>query len=204
MISLLGASRDVKLSACLSLTSRTDNDMNIRKILIAHDGSTQAGNALDLAMDMAKAFDAELLVLHVKSSQPLTEGERRLAQTEYQNDLQQAVAGSAFLSELGGIPATVEDLISTSYEVGLQIRTAIGRGIIGNAEQAARSKQVKSVRTMLADGDPASMILKIAAQEKPDLLVMGSRGLGGIQRLLTGSVSQKVCNSAECTVVVVR
>jgi nucleotide-binding universal stress UspA family protein len=178
--------------------------MNIRKILIAHDGSTQAGNALDLAMDMAKAFDAELLVLHVKSSQPLTEGERRLAQTEYQNDLQQAVAGSAFLSELGGIPATVEDLISTSYEVGLQIRTAIGRGIIGNAEQAARSKQVKSVRTMLADGDPASMILKIADQEKPDLLVMGSRGLGGIQRLLTGSVSQKVCNSAECTVVVVR
>jgi nucleotide-binding universal stress UspA family protein len=48
------------------------------------------------------------------------------------------------------------------------------------------------------------MILKIADQEKPDLLVMGSRGLGGIQRLLTGSVSQKVHNSAECTVVVVR
>jgi nucleotide-binding universal stress UspA family protein len=53
---------------------------------------------------------------------------------------------------------------------------------------------------MLADGDPASVILEVADKEKPDLLVMGSRGLGGIQRLLTGSVSQKVCNSAGCTV----
>ena len=120
---------------------------------------------------MAKAFDAALLVLHVKSSQPLTEGERRLAETEYQNDLKQALAGSALLSELGGIPMTVEDLIRTSYDVGLEIRNAIGRGIISNAEQEARSKQVKSVTTMIADGDPASVILEVADKEKPDLLV---------------------------------
>jgi nucleotide-binding universal stress UspA family protein len=48
------------------------------------------------------------------------------------------------------------------------------------------------------------VILEVADEEKPDLLVMGSRGLGGIQRLLTGSVSQKVYNSAGCTVIVVR
>jgi nucleotide-binding universal stress UspA family protein len=48
------------------------------------------------------------------------------------------------------------------------------------------------------------MILEIVDEEKPDLLVVGSRGLGGIQGLLSGSVLQKVCNSAECTVVVVR
>ena len=120
---------------------------------------------------MAKAFDAALLVLHVKSSQPLTEGERRLAETEYQNDLKQALAGSALLSELGGISMTVEDLIRTSYDVGLEIRNAIGRGIISNAEQEARSKQVKSVTTMIADGDPASVILEVADKEKPDLLV---------------------------------
>jgi nucleotide-binding universal stress UspA family protein len=176
----------------------------IRKIVVAHDGSTQAGKALDLAIDLAKAFDAELLVLHVKSSQPLTEGDRHLAETEYHNDLQQALAESALLSEIGGVPMTAEDLIRTSYGVGFEIRTAIGRGIISNAEQEARSKQVKSVRTMLADGDPASVILEVADKEKPELLVMGSRGLGGIQRLLTGSVSQKVCNSASCTVVIVR
>ena len=99
---------------------------------------------------------------------------------------------------------TAEDLIRTSYDVGLEIRNAIGRGIISNAEQEARSKQVKSVRNILADGDPASMILEVADKEQPDLLVMGSRGLGGIQRLLIGSVSHKVCNSAGCTVIVVR
>ena len=120
---------------------------------------------------MAKAFDAALLVLHVKSSQPLTEGERRLAETEYQNDLKQALAGSALLSELGGIPMMAEDLIRTSYDVGLEIRNAIARGIISNAAQEARSKQVKSVTTMIADGDPASVILEVADKEKPDLLV---------------------------------
>ena len=66
---------------------------------------------------------------------------------------------------------TVEDLIRTSYDVGLEIRNAIGRGIISNAEQEARSKQVKSVTTMIADGDPASVILEVADKEKPDLLV---------------------------------
>lgn len=36
----------------------------IGKILVALDGSTQAGKALDLAIDMARAFTAKLMVLH--------------------------------------------------------------------------------------------------------------------------------------------
>jgi nucleotide-binding universal stress UspA family protein len=56
----------------------------------------------------------------------------------------------------------------------------------------------------LRDGDPASVIIEVANDEKPDLLVMGSRGLGGMQRLLLGSVSQKVSHSAGCTVTIVK
>jgi nucleotide-binding universal stress UspA family protein len=36
------------------------------------------------------------------------------------------------------------------------------------------------------------------------LIVMGSRGLGGIRRALMGSVSEKVVRHAHCPVMVVR
>jgi nucleotide-binding universal stress UspA family protein len=44
----------------------------------------------------------------------------------------------------------------------------------------------------------------IDRSEGADLLVVGSRGLGGFVGMLLGSVSQHVANHADCTVVVVR
>jgi nucleotide-binding universal stress UspA family protein len=44
----------------------------------------------------------------------------------------------------------------------------------------------------------------IAAAKGADLLVVGSRGLGGFQGLLIGSVSQYCTRHATCSVVVVR
>jgi len=40
--------------------------------------------------------------------------------------------------------------------------------------------------------------------EKVDLIVMGSRGLGRFQRLLLGSVSEGVLHHAHCSILVVR
>jgi nucleotide-binding universal stress UspA family protein len=60
------------------------------------------------------------------------------------------------------------------------------------------------VRGRVEVGDPASAIVSVATAEKPDMLVMGSRGLGDIQGLLMGSVSHKVSHLAPCTVVTVK
>jgi nucleotide-binding universal stress UspA family protein len=176
----------------------------IRKILVALDGSTQAGKALDLALAIAKAFDSEFIVIHVISDQPLTESERRLAENEYQAEVQQALSGPEFITSASLTPRTAESLTRSSYNVGVAVRTAMGRRIVDNAVEHAESERVAPVRTMLRDGDPASVIVEAADEEKPDLLIMGSRGLGGIQRLLIGSVSQKVSTSAKCTVVLVK
>ena len=63
---------------------------------------------------------------------------------------------------------------------------------------------MNSVKTMLAEGDPAAMIVDTADRENPDLLIMGSRGLSGIRELFMGSVSHKVSHSARCSVLIVK
>jgi nucleotide-binding universal stress UspA family protein len=176
----------------------------IQKIIVAVDGSTEANKALEVAMDFAIAFKAELILMHVVSDQPLTDGERQLAQSEYQADLQQALSSSMFAGLTGVSPVTAEGLIQASHELGLAIRTALGRGIMSRAEQSAANRHLSPVRSILRDGDPATELLVAIAEEKPDLFVIGRRGLGTIQRLLIGSVSNKVSQAAECTVVLVK
>lgn len=53
-------------------------------------------------------------------------------------------------------------------------------------------------------GHPVDRIVSIAETEKADLIVMGSRGLGGIQSFLLGSVSDRVLHHAHCPVLIVR
>jgi nucleotide-binding universal stress UspA family protein len=53
-------------------------------------------------------------------------------------------------------------------------------------------------------GDPAKQIEKIAQAGKFDTIVIGSRGLGTVGRILQGSVSEHVATNAAATVVVAR
>lgn len=53
-------------------------------------------------------------------------------------------------------------------------------------------------------GTPATEILNYAEEKEVDLIVMGSRGLSAIQRLVLGSVSQAVASRAKMPVLIVR
>jgi len=57
---------------------------------------------------------------------------------------------------------------------------------------------------VFADGDPAEAILRAGERHRADLIVMGSKGLTGLDRYLLGSVSRKVARHAPCSVLVVR
>ena len=56
--------------------------------------------------------------------------------------------------------------------------------------------------TLVTEGPPAPALM--AAARDADLLVVGSRGLGGFKELLLGSVSHQVAHHAPCPVVIVR
>jgi nucleotide-binding universal stress UspA family protein len=69
---------------------------------------------------------------------------------------------------------------------------------------ASRVSQHVQPETVLQVGDPADLILKFAQKETIDLIVMGSHGRRGLDRLITGSVTQRVVRKAHCPVLAVR
>lgn len=59
-----------------------------------------------------------------------------------------------------------------------------------------------SVETVLLDGHPATSLLHEAEQRRPDVIVIGARGLGGMSRMLLGSTSERLVKHAPCSVLV--
>lgn len=59
-------------------------------------------------------------------------------------------------------------------------------------------------RAHLRIGRPEEEIVGLAEEVRAGLIVMGSRGLGGMRRALMGSVSDSVVRHAHCPVLVVR
>jgi nucleotide-binding universal stress UspA family protein len=68
--------------------------------------------------------------------------------------------------------------------------------------RAVLSKGGIEAETILGQGDPGSVVVNAA--EDADLVIVGSRGLNKVQRLLMGSVSSKVVHRAPSDVLVVR
>ncbi|MBH8572681.1 universal stress protein [Nostocaceae cyanobacterium CENA369] len=56
----------------------------------------------------------------------------------------------------------------------------------------------------LVTGDAADEIIRLANIYKADLIVIGSRGLTGMKRIVQGSVSSQVVEEANCSVLVVK
>ena len=71
------------------------------------------------------------------------------------------------------------------------------------AAQAARTAGVRPNRGR-ALGRPEYAILETAERERVDLVVVGSRGLSGLARVLLGSVGEYVASHAQCSVLVGR
>ncbi len=90
------------------------------------------------------------------------------------------------------------DTVSDQPFLALQ---KVGEDILSKAKKIAGSVPVTD---LLDHGDPAGRIIEIAKERNVDLIIMGSRGLSGIRRLFTGSISDKVTNQAGCPVMIVR
>jgi nucleotide-binding universal stress UspA family protein len=61
-----------------------------------------------------------------------------------------------------------------------------------------------AVSHVFLEGDPAKEIVTYARDSGTDLIVMGTHGRTGLERLLMGSVAEKVMREATCSVLVVK
>jgi nucleotide-binding universal stress UspA family protein len=57
---------------------------------------------------------------------------------------------------------------------------------------------MSQVRSVVAQGQAAEVIVERAKEEGADLIVMGRRGLGSARALLMGSVSHRVAHLCQC------
>jgi nucleotide-binding universal stress UspA family protein len=78
------------------------------------------------------------------------------------------------------------------------------KAFVGDAAVRLHEMGIIDVETEVIKGPPVNAILGVADSRKPDLIVIGARGMSTWQGLLMGSVSLSVTQRAECPVLVVK
>ena len=76
--------------------------------------------------------------------------------------------------------------------------------ILAMLEQVRPSDPTVAFTHRLTMGDPAGEIVRIAAEEGAEMIVLGTHGRSGMTRMLMGSVAEAVVRRAPCPVLVYR
>ena len=177
----------------------------MKSILVTTDGSSYAGEAIELACDLAEKHKASLKLLHVFLKDKAPADLLRLPLLE---DLGTDVVET--LRQLDREPAnrpTAAELMRDPNRPDKyaphDILAAIGDGILTAAQRQVRARGLDCDVLAIGEGDTAQCIVESARREQIDTIVMGSRGLGSIEAMTFGSVSQTVCHDAPCTCIMV-
>ncbi len=108
------------------------------------------------------------------------------------------------------IMTVVKKMQMINYYTGTDLSDRLNKEFESSAEKTMEQAEKLfegfqgGFKTSITEGDPAEEILQATENEKPDLLVMGSRGLSGFERVMLGSVSLKVLHHVTCDMMIVR
>jgi nucleotide-binding universal stress UspA family protein len=152
----------------------------MKKILVALDESESAEKAFDYALDLADKYAADLEVLTVFHVDPRV---------------------YTFLPSVQGeIPVSV----AAMDQYVTRLKASHKQVLFKALNRAKRRAPDVKVSARLVEGRPADKIVKVAEHGKFDVIVMGSRGVGGVKGFVLGSVSDRVADHAPCPVLIVK
>ena len=146
------------------------------RILAPIDGSLAGHPAFELADRLAQQLDAELDLLYVIPPIP------------------------APMVEPWGTSA----MINYDWEPTLKAMQDEGQAVLEGAQKQAKAPRVKATLIPCEHRHQAQAIVAYAHQHHADLIVMGTHGRTGLDRLLLGSVSEGVAHHAGVPLLLVR
>jgi nucleotide-binding universal stress UspA family protein len=150
-------------------------------VLVATDGSEEASRAKKVAVELCAKTGSELHLVHVYGVAPI-----------YPLYPGATDPGGVELED----PVLQEELESITEQRA--------RNVLEAEAEKVRSAGGMVAQAHLREGGVPHEIVALAEDTGVGLIVMGSRGHGGIRRALIGSVSDAVVRHAHCPVLVVR
>ena len=148
------------------------------KVLLTYDGSKEATAAAELAVEIANATGSVLHLLHV-------------------------VALERYLPPLAYAPYEEAEAWE-AWEAGIERDEERTRSFVEGQAQRMEAQGARVAEAHLAFGKPEEEIVRLAENLNAQLVIVGSRGRGGLRRALLGSVSDSVVRHAHCPVMIVR
>ncbi len=174
-----------------------------RRILVPLDGSDFSRLVLPYVKALAVCSHAEVLLLQAVPEPEIDPGEAYWTL---------AFGGSA---SLGEVPRWASDVPSSERQAWVEsMRAELSRRMA--AAKASAQDQLSSIaeelkaagitkhEVLVQFGAPADVILEMAQASQSDLIAMTTHGRGGLQRLLLGSIADKVIRHADVPVLLVR
>ena len=148
------------------------------KILLATDGSKEAALAARTASELAQMTESELHVVHAR------------------------IPPDYPIFDHGGYDEGV-DVRAYAQEKSEELARR-GQGLLDEQVRKIKAAGGSVDQAHLRVGRPDVEIAALAEEIGAGLIVVGSRGLGAMRRVLMGSVSSSVVRHAHCPVLVVR
>jgi len=150
----------------------------MKKVLIALDYDPTAQKVAEVGFSMAKAMNARVILLHVISD-PVY-----YSSTEYS-----PIMGFTGYLEMSALQLdSVDGLKKASLQFLDKSRKHLGD---------------ETIKTLVTEGDFAGSIIKAATEMHADMIVMGSHGRKWLEKIIMGSVTEKVLGHTSIPLLVI-
>lgn len=149
--------------------------VNFKKIMVATDGSPCSGLVAEKGIDLARLSGGKVYAVYVVSTDYLA-----------------TINGDTF-------PMSVDPYWESVHEAWKKQ----GHEAVDSVKNLGEKNGI-NVEPVLLEGNPSEELIRYAEEEEMDIVVMGTLGKTGLDKLLLGSVAEKMVRHSKIPVMVVR